>query len=87
MKRGVPGKSATTRNWNRSRQSRSIQLHERKLMNADKLEKLCRAYLGAKNRSEKVDAFIALIDFVAALTRSASAVHMAMRESESKGKN
>jgi hypothetical protein len=43
-------------------------------MNADKLEKLCKAYLDAKTRSEKVDAFIALTDFVASLTKRASDV-------------
>jgi hypothetical protein len=39
----------------------AIQLHKRKLMNADKLEKLCKGYLDARGRSARVDAGLRFI--------------------------
>jgi len=47
-----------------------------------KLEKLCKKYLDAMSRSARLDAGMALIDFVADLTKRAS-IYAAMRESES----
>jgi hypothetical protein len=65
----------------------AIQLHKRKLMNADKLEQLCKAYLDAKGCSAKVDATVALMDFVSWMTDQTRAVYKAMEESESNGDN
>lgn len=53
---------------------------------SDNLETLCKGYLDARSRSARVDAAMALIDFVAHFKR-ASAVYTAMRDSESKWKN
>jgi len=56
-------------------------------MNADKLEQLCKAYLDAKGCSAKVDATVALMDFVSWMTDQTRAVYKAMEESESNGDN
>jgi hypothetical protein len=56
-------------------------------MNAEKLEQLCKAYLDAGNRSAKVDAAMALMDFVSRMTDQTWAVYNTMEQSESKGKN
>jgi hypothetical protein len=48
-------------------------------MNADRLEELCVAYLAAKDRDEKIDAFMALADFVRKLEAQAKAAYRMMK--------